>query len=223
MIYLPSSSWPFQSPRKRRACRSPGIAPGPGGQTARSSWPPARSSLSGGWRQGPRHCRRGSIRRTKCNPASAGPTGIFPCRRRRAACLCVPQEDAGETAGDLLAHLEQVHHLSRAGGTFDPERVAIVEVVAQQRPDDERVHRHPDGAAPVGVAAEHARIRLRWQILHPVGLAVHLKDIGVFQVVPRQRPDAVGTQEFVFVQHPGENPAQPLLVHQSENATVSTP
>src|SRR6185437_11189827 len=70
----------------------------------------------------------------------------------------VPQEDTGQTVGDLLGHLKKVHQLARACWTLDLEVVPVIKVKGQQRTDKQRIHRHPDGPAPVGVTAEHTSI-----------------------------------------------------------------
>lgn len=46
----------------------------------------------------------------------------------RSMAILVPQEDAGETIGDLLAHVEKIHQVAGARGTFDFEVVAVIEV-----------------------------------------------------------------------------------------------
>jgi len=56
----------------------------------------------------------------------------------------------------------------------------VIQIEAQQRPDNERIHRHPDRSPPVRVTAEHARIRLGRQIVYPVLL-----------------PDASGDMEYM--------------------------
>ena len=61
--------------------------------------------------------------------------------------------------------------------------------------DEERVHRHPDRSPPVGVAAEHAGVRLRRQVVHPVLLAAYVEDERVLLVELGERADAVGAQE----------------------------
>ena len=108
--------------------------------------------------------------------------------------------------------------LPEPGGAFDLEVVAVVQVEVQQRPDDQRVHRHPDRAAPVGVAAEHAGVRLGRQVVHPVLLAVDVEDVRMLLVELRDRADAVGAQELVLVEHLRENPAEPLRVDQGQQS-----
>ena len=119
-----------------------------------------------------------------------------------------------------LAHLEEVHHLAGPGGAFNLEVVAVVEVEVQERPDDEGVHRHPDRPPPVGVAAEHAGVRLGRQVVHPVLLAIHVENIRVLLVELGERTDAVGAQELVLVEHLRQNPAQPLRGDQSTDPAL---
>ena len=102
--------------------------------------------------------------------------------------------------------------LAGAGGAFDLEVVAVVQVEIQQRPDDHDVHRHPDRPAPVGVAAEHAGVRLARQVVHPVLLALHVENERVLLMELGERADAVGAEELVLVEHLRQDPAQPLRV-----------
>src|SRR5215469_12351620 len=74
--------------------------------------------------------------------------------------LGVTQEDALEARGQLAAHLEEIHEFSGARGTLDLEIVAVVQVVLDERAQDQDVHRHPDRTAPVGIAAEHSGVGL---------------------------------------------------------------
>ena len=45
----------------------------------------------------------------------------------------IPQEDSGQTIGDLAGYLEQVHQLARAGGALDFEVVSVIQVVTTAR------------------------------------------------------------------------------------------
>jgi len=100
----------------------------------------------------------------------------------------VAQKDPGQPIGDLAGDLEQVHRLARAGRTFDPEVVAVIEVVLHQSANQQHIDRHPYRSAPVRVAAEHAGVRLRRQIIHPVFLPADIKNIGMICVIPGQCP-----------------------------------
>ena len=77
--------------------------------------------------------------------------------RNLSQSVLVPQEDGDQTTRDLLSHLVQRHLVPGAGGALDGQRVAVVLVVLQQRPDDEDVGGEPDRTPPVRVAAERAR------------------------------------------------------------------
>ena len=39
-------------------------------------------------------------------------------------------------------------------------------------------------------------------------------------MIAGERPDPVRTQEFILVEHAGENPAQPVLIHQGNDAAI---
>ena len=71
-----------------------------------------------------------------------------------------------------------------------------------------RVDRHPDRAAPVGVAAEHAGVGLRRQIRNAVLLAAGVEDVRMVGVVARQRADAELAEELVLVEHLGQHAAE---------------
>ncbi len=94
----------------------------------------------------------------------------------------VAQENPGEPVRDFLADLEEVHEFAGSRGAFDFEVVAVIQVEAQQRPDNERVHRHPDRSPPVGVATEHASVRLRRQVVHSVLLATRMENVRMLLV-----------------------------------------
>ena len=72
---------------------------------------------------------------------------------------------------------------SGAGGTFDCEVVAVVGVVLQQRADDERIDGHPDRAAPVRVAAEHAGVGFARHIADAVILAADVEHIRMLGMI----------------------------------------
>src|SRR5215467_4592022 len=74
------------------------------------------------------------------------------------------QKDARESARQLLRNLIERQVLSRAGRTLDLEVIAVELVQVQQRADQQSVDRHPNRAAPVGIAAEHAGIRFGRQV-----------------------------------------------------------
>lgn len=90
--------------------------------------------------------------------------------------LLIAEEDAGQSVLDFLRHLEQVHQFAGTGWAFDLEAIAIVQVVLQQRPDDDGIHRHPHRATPIGVAAEHAAVRFGRQVIHTVFLPAGIEN-----------------------------------------------
>ncbi len=138
-----------------------------------------RSSRSGGRRRGLRRFRRGSIRgrgarscqcgivRVACGVAEAG-----------AVAVLVREEERDEAVAE-------VDRRSRLRLCMFPEPVgysilkvvAVEIVVAFEGFDDEEVGREPDGAAPVGVAAEHVG----------VGFAGGVGDLVALAAVGRRR------------------------------------
>src|SRR5258707_3296739 len=111
----------------------------------------------------------------------------------------IPQEDPFQTIGYLPGYLEQVHQLARAGGTLDLKVVAVVQIELKQRTNEQRIHRHPDWAAPVGVAAEHARVEVSRKVIHAVFLTLDVDDIGMVGMVAGERPNPIRAEEFVLI------------------------
>ncbi len=129
----------------------------------------------------------------------------------------IAQERARQAADDLLRHLEQRHGLPRTGRTLDLELVAVEAVQIHQRPDDQHIDRHPHRAAPVGVAAEHAAIRFGGQVLHLVLLATDLEHERMFQVIARERTNAVRPQELLLVEQVAEHALEFLPVEDRQH------
>ncbi len=130
----------------------------------------------------------------------------------------VAQKDADQPIGDLAGDLEEVHQHTRARRAFDLEGVAVVQIVLQHGADQQGVHRHPYRAAPVGIAAEHAAVRLGRQVLHAILRALGRKHEGMIGVVARQRANAMRAQEFALVQHARQDPAQPIGIDDRHDA-----
>src|SRR5262245_60187342 len=76
----------------------------------------------------------------------------------RAVPSLIPQKDPGQTRRELPRDFEEGHHPARSGWALHFEFVAIVGIELQERPVHQDVDRHPDRAAPVRVAAEHASV-----------------------------------------------------------------
>ena len=74
-----------------------------------------------------------------------------------------------------------------------------------QRLDQQVVHREPDRAPPVRVAAEDPGGGLGRLVVHAVLDAVDRQHVGMVAVVARERADAVGREELVAIQHVGEH------------------
>ena len=140
----------------------------------------------------------------------------------RPPAILVLQEDAVEAARQLFCDLVQVHLSSRPSRAFDGEFIAVVAVILQQRPDNQAVYGHPDRPAPVGVAPEHASVRLRRQVRDAVVLMVRSKHIGVLGVIPGESPDAIGAEEFVLVQHLRQHPTKLGLVQNGRQSASAT-
>src|SRR6059058_3202625 len=68
----------------------------------------------------------------------------------------IAEEDSGEPVAQLLCNLEQCHPFSRTGRALHFELVSEVGIHLEQSPNDERVHRHPDGTTPIGIASKQA-------------------------------------------------------------------
>ena len=83
-----------------------------------------------------------------------------------------------------------------------------------QRSDDEEVDGKPDGATPVGVPSEHAGRRFRRLVLDPIFLPGDLERVRVVEMSTRDRPDAMWAEEAFLVEHPCQDSAKLVLVHQ---------
>ena len=80
-----------------------------------------------------------------------------------------------------------------------------------QRLDQQVVDREPHRAPPVRVAAEQPRRRTRPARSRSRGRwPPRSRRTGSSACAPRQRADAVGREELVLVEHPGQDPPQPV-------------
>src|SRR5262249_56913929 len=99
------------------------------------------------------------------------PVGILAEARiigvARPAAVGVGDEEVREAPGELLRDLPEVHRASRASGALDAQAVAVEVMVALERLDEQVVHREPDRAAPVRVAAEERRVGLGGGVVEP--------------------------------------------------------
>jgi hypothetical protein len=65
---------------------------------------------------------------------------------------------------------------------------------------------------PVGVAAEHAGVGFAGHVLDLVLLTTDMKHKRMFQVIARQRANAVRTEKLGLVKHVGEHALELFLV-----------
>ncbi len=116
-------------------------------------------------------------------------------------------------SAQYLGYLEQGHEVAGAGWALDREAVSVVRAKAQERGIEEEVYRHPLRASPVGVAAEHSAVGVAGEVADEMLLSAHVELKRMLAVVEREGANSVGTKEFFFVQHAGENSSQLRFVH----------
>ena len=108
--------------------------------------------------------------------------------------------------------------LPGAGRVLELEVVAEIALVDDELADGEVVERHPDRAAPVGVAAEHARDRLGGLVVDPRALDAG-KGVRVVLVPLRYRAEPVRREEGRLVEELLEGAAELVGVdHRQEHA-----
>ena len=130
------------------------------------------------------------------------------------------EEEGGEAVGQLVGDLLKVEASSRAGGKFGGEIVGVVGVVFAEGFDEEEVDRHPDRAAPVGVAAEEAGVGLARGVVDAVGVAVDFELEGLVEVAEGEGAEAEGAEEFVFVEDGGEKAFEAGAFEQGEEVNT---
>src|ERR1700757_1512162 len=74
----------------------------------------------------------------------------------RSVALFVTKKDVCHPARQFLGHVPQRLHVSRSGRELDFEIVTQIVVELLQGFDQEKIHRKPDGAAPVRIASEES-------------------------------------------------------------------
>ena len=156
------------------------------------------------------------VERDQVVPVRVGLELLYSAVDRPASVLVVG-ERRRQARGDFGGDLEQVHLLPRAGGALDFELVAVVAVQLSQPAQDDDVHREPHRAAPVGVAAEHAGVRLGRKIVDVVLLPAPVEDARLVEMAARDRADSVWAEELVLVEHGFEDPPQPQLVDERQD------
>src|SRR5215204_4738795 len=117
------------------------------------------------------------------------------------------QKDSGQPSRNFRRNLPQSHVRAGASRTLYFELVAKVMVKLLQGFNEKKVHRKPDGAAPIRVATEQAGRRLCRLISHRVLTAVDGQHVRLVFVGTGKRTDAMGSQELRFIQHERQDPS----------------
>src|SRR5580704_616465 len=110
---------------------------------------------------------------------------LFGAPVDRTAAVGIAQENGSQPAGNLAGHFEQGQTVAGAGGAFHLKIVAIELVKIEQAPNEQRIYRHPDRSAPVGVATKHAGVGFGGQILDAVLLLSDLEDKRMIEMITR--------------------------------------
>ena len=131
------------------------------------------------------------------------------------------EEEAREAAGEFVGDFGDGFELAAAGGAFDFEFVAIVVMEFLERLDEEVIHRHPDGAAPVGVAAEEAVARFSGPVGNFVRRATGMEALRLVLVDFREGAHAEVGQELRLVEHPTQEAFHAMAAQERErHATI---
>src|SRR5262249_38090385 len=96
------------------------------------------------------------------------------------------------------------------------ELVAQEVVELLERLDEQVVDRKPDRAAPVAVPSEQTGGALPGLVAKRIAHPARLEPVGAVEVLPADAADAVGAEEGLLVEHPLEDPAEPLGAHHTE-------
>src|SRR5580704_5084662 len=140
------------------------------------------------------------------------PVGIaleqFGAASDGAAAHFVTNENVNEAAGDFGSHGPEIHFATRSRREFHFEVLAVVMVVLLQGFDQEIVHREPDRAAPVGIAAENAAGGFGGLVIDAADMVIDLDLVRMIEVIAGEGAHAIGRKEFSFVEHAAENALQ---------------
>lgn len=101
----------------------------------------------------------------------------------RTTTFVVTHHEMLQTMLDLFRDVAQVHVLTRAGRALDLETGAVEHVEPEQRLDKQKVHRHPDGATPIGVSTKEAGIRVTRNVADTKLLTIDIHAVGVIFVI----------------------------------------
>src|ERR1700746_173884 len=102
----------------------------------------------------------------------------------RATTILILQEYVRHTARHFSRYFPKGHHISGSGWALNLEVVAQVVMKLLKRLDEQIVHREPNGAAPVGIAAEQPGRRFARLIVDAVLHALRGELVRVVAVKP---------------------------------------
>lgn len=121
----------------------------------------------------------------------------------------------------FFSDMTQVHVVTRSNRAFNLKALSKKEVVSLQRLDEEEVDTDPDRATPVAVASKQPTVRIARNVAYLELLSVYLHGERVVFVVLGQRPDTVGTEELIFIQHAFQKLFQSVLADNGQEDTVT--
>src|ERR1700735_3501054 len=130
------------------------------------------------------------VKENKVTPVRVS-LGYFQVPKYRPAALFVTKKDVCDPPRQLTRHLPQRLHVSRSSRELDFEVVTEIVVEFLQGLDQQKIHREPDGAAPVRIASENSSRRFARFIVHSVLGSIDVEYIRMFPVHLGQRADPV--------------------------------
>src|ERR1700730_2437166 len=119
---------------------------------------------------------------------------IFPVRiileklhpaGRRPPAIFAAQEDPNQPPRYLSGHMPQVKFAARACRKLHLEVLTVIVMKLLQRLDEQKIHRKPNRAPPIRIAAEHTRARFRRLIIDTAYVPIHRNFIRVIRVKSR--------------------------------------
>src|SRR5512147_904791 len=113
----------------------------------------------------------------------------------------IAQENPCQAVSNFVCNFEQVHLFSRSCRELNLKVVAIIQIEAEQRPDDEHIHGHPNRPAPIRISAEHSGIRFSRKIADRELLTLYAYHIRMIRVITRHRPYPIRAEKFVLIEH----------------------
>ena len=148
---------------------------------------------------------------------------FFIIAENRTSPVGTAQEDLEQSAAQFVRDLVQRQHNPGAGRTLDLQIVAVEQIEAAQVLDQQIIDWHPDGPAPVRVAAEHAAVGFARLVFHPVMHPVVFEIIRMVEVAAGQGPYAVGREEFGLVKHTPQELRHAEDAHQRNETAALRP